>query len=1096
MENQTSTPLIPALSVYKASAGSGKTFRLTVEYIKLLIRNPENYRHILAVTFTNKATEEMKHRILSKLYALSKGYSKDSADYMDEITRDLNVSEDYVARRAQVALMNLVNNYSYFRVQTIDTFFQGVLRNMAHELDLNSNIRVSLQDEQIEQDAVDDLIEGLTHNSKELAWIMEFIRENMSNDKNWNVIKELKEFGQNIYKDFYKSNEKAINERLHKKDFYNNYVKSLKKMMRDAEEELKGYADRFFAIVDEEGLDASDFNRKTSGPFGYFLKLRNGEFRKKNLLNKYVNDALDDPDNWVKKADRDNSVRAYVVARNRLAPLMEECEGRRPKLASDYFSAQLTLSNLNQLRLLNSIDNKAKENKKQQNLFMLSDTQTLLSEMIDDSTTPFIYEKVGARLNHIMIDEFQDTSAVQWHNFKVLLKECIDHRQDPTLLGSLIVGDVKQSIYRWRNGDWRLLNNIVDEFGGGEEIVKDFKLKTNRRSDKRIVDFNNHFFAEALQYELNKLPEEDERGREQMKKAYDDLKQQTPEDKQEEGYVRVELLPQQDYEEETLERLAQDIQEVIDRGARPSDIAILLRSNREIKLIASYFMNNYPHLLLVSDDAFQLDSSSAVCIIVDAMRLLSQPDDKITKAQLLTNWMFNVKKSVIDESECLRRDIDMDSLLPGEFVKHFEELRTLPITDLADRIYKIFDLQELPNEDAFIFAFHDIMSAFAQDKLADINLFLEEWDNNLYKQTISSDSVDGIRIITIHKSKGLEFDTVFLPFCDWRMTENATIWCKPEGKILDEMPVIPIRLSQKMLDSVYKDEYTEENLQNAVDNLNLLYVAFTRPKKNLIVYGKMKGGDASRSAVIAHCIPQIQKLLTGSRLETIEEEKKEALVFEHGTLNINPHTSDEKEGEKKDDENKVENVFTKRSKTLFIENHSTNFTPSYRQSNESRRFVLGEDGEQPQNEYMKLGSILHYIFSTIATKDDIPKALKQLEQEGILYNENINGEKLIKLLHDRLSDKKVEEWFSPKWQLYNECTILYYDSDEKKIVERRPDRVMINGNKVIVVDFKFAVPDDDHKNQVCKYMELISEMGDYEVEGYLWYVYTNKIEKV
>ena len=633
------------LTVYKASAGTGKTFRLAVDYIKLLISNPQSYKSILAVTFTNKATEEMKTRILSQLYGIWKRLP-DSNDYMERIVEELGVSEVQASQQAAKALRELIHNYSYFRVETIDAFFQGVLRNLARELDLTANLRIALNDEQVEEQAVDDLIDSLNNNSQELAWILDYINESIDNDKSWNVIGQIKQFGNNIFKDVYRAHGDKINEVLHSKDFFQQYTKMLRSIRDDAVDTMKKYADRFFDVLDQYQVTVDDFSNRAGGPAGYFIKLRDGKFYDEKIVGKRITEAINDPSTWVKAADRNDASPAYRAVNDVIGQLLIDAEKERPRQAKLYKSAMLTLRHMNQLRLLDSIATRFNELNSAQNRFMLSETQSLLSELIADSDSPFIFEKIGSQLNHIMIDEFQDTSTIQWKNFKVLLKECMSHHDSK----NLIVGDVKQSIYRWRSGDWRLLNDIEHEFSASQMVSQ--PLSVNYRSSRRMIDFNNAFFNVANEEEYKQLVEGDSTEADQLTRAYKGLKQEVPNKLPESGYVRVELLTDDDYRDETLKRIKGYIEELHAIGVEDSKIAILVRSNRTIRMIGEYLMEEMPNVRLVSSEAFWLDASDAVNILVRALYTLVNQQDLLGKATLCKLYQRQVLKTALPSTTC------------------------------------------------------------------------------------------------------------------------------------------------------------------------------------------------------------------------------------------------------------------------------------------------------------------------------------------------------------------------------------------------------------------------------------------------------------
>ena len=595
-----------ALTVYKASAGSGKTFTLSVEYIKLLIKNPMSFRSTLAVTFTNKATEEMKTRILSQLYGIWKQLPK-SNDYIEKIKSELGVTEQFMSDRAKIALFNIIHNYSYFRIETIDSFFQSVLRNLARELDLTANLRIELNDRQIESIAVDEMIDELGEKDELLKWILGYIKENIDDDKNWNVIGYIKSFGENIFREFYKTKSKELNTLLHEKGFFEQYTKRIRTIRDEAEEELKSVAAEFFEALETEGVDITDLSYGKSGPAGYFLKLQNGQYDE-SIITSRVQKALDEgsADCWTKKS-APQSLRHF--AEETIVPLLEKAESTRRSNWKMYASAVLTLKHLNQLRLLNSIERKVREMNVEANRFLLSDTHTLLHSLIKDTDSPFIFEKIGSHLENVMIDEFQDTSTVQWQNFKVLLEECMSHSEEH---GNLIVGDVKQSIYRWRSGDWRMLNNIKGEFPQVSDMLDIRTLTHNYRSSRRVINFNNAFFERAAEIEFNDLKEccgeDDMQLAEQLKSAYADVCQQVPEKREDTGYVHIELLPQDDYTDITLNKTVETVDHLIELGADPSDIAIIVRSNNTIQQIAEHFACVRPELKIVSDEAFRLDT--------------------------------------------------------------------------------------------------------------------------------------------------------------------------------------------------------------------------------------------------------------------------------------------------------------------------------------------------------------------------------------------------------------------------------------------------------------------------------------------------------
>lgn len=1068
------------LVVYKASAGSGKTFTLAIEYIKLLVVNPYKYRNILAVTFTNKATEEMKMRILSQLYGIWKQLP-DSKAYTDAVCSQLDISTAIASKNAGIALELLLHNYNYFRVETIDSFFQSVLRNLARELDLTANLRIGLNDRQVEELAVDKIIEELNSKAEVLQWIMKYIKESISDDHSWNIISKVKSFGRNIFQDSYKNKSKALEEKINEKNFFEKYTRELQKEQNEAEERMTEIAEAFVETIVAEGLSINDFSYGLTGVCGFFIKLKASVFDE-SIVNKRVADGLLDSQKWVKKTHpRHDEIVALVDST--LQPMLKYAVEERERQWRKFQSANVTLAHLNQLRLLTTIEKKVRSLNEEANRFLLSDTQHLLNSIINDSDSPFIFEKIGSQLNHVMIDEFQDTGVTQWKNFKVLLEECMS--QAETM--NLIVGDVKQSIYRWRAGDWRLLNNIDNQFSHSIERMETRSLDTNYRSTRNVIEFNNEFFTLAKESEYKMLAEDNKEEAKQLTAAYQDVCQKVPESKGKEGFVSVKLLPKEDYDENMLKEILNTVKSLHEQGISYDKMAILVRENKYIPDVAKYFMDNDPEVKLVSDEAFRLDASLAVNVIVQSLHLLTHPDDAIAKAFLAKAYQVINGDNCLEDNQLILSTENLDIHLPKDFIDCQSELLTTPLYDLAERIYTIFKLDKLTDQSAYVCAFYDQLSKFIEDSTTDIDAFVNEWNETLCGKTIQSDEIDGVRMISIHKSKGLEFDNVIIPFCDWTMERWDTIlWCSPTEAPYDQLSLVPVNYSSKLKGTVYEKDYLSEKLQTFVDNLNLLYVAFTRASKNLFVIGSRQGGN-NRSRVIADCLPQLAKKLEGSQLIGNPEDKEEPMVFTFGNLCL---SSDAK---RKD----TSNVFLSEVSPLKISVERLTPKAEFKQSNKSRDFIEGDDEEEEkQKSYIKIGSVLHQVFSTIHTADDIDSALQQMNEDGVLYDDVITPEKVQALLHKRMENDKVREWFSPKWRLFNECTLIFKDPETGETIERRPDRVMLDDNEMVVVDFKFAREREEHKEQVAEYVKLLGNMGYMNVSGYLWYVYTNKVVKI
>lgn len=1108
------------LTVYRASAGSGKTFTLAVEYISLLVKDPENYQHILAVTFTNKATQEMKMRILSQLYGIANSLQS-SQQYFNKVKEKTNMPDAVIRNNARAALTLLIHRYNNFRILTIDAFFQQVLRNLAHELGQTANLRVDLNNEEITEKTVDQMIESLEKGQPVLQWISTYINNSIEDDNGWNIIGKIKTFGTNIFKDFYKAHEANLKEQLSNADDFKVYETTLRKRRNDIRKTFNSKARSILNEIKNANLDIPSNYR--SGLYKYLTDSAIAPLTNKPLKAGVLK-ANESPQNWTSsKCAKADKQQIQTLAAEVLSAQLSELIAYNDDNWNEFQSIQLTLSHLSELRLLHAIADAVDNLTKDTNRFMLSNTQALLKELIADSDTPFIFERIGARLKHVMIDEFQDTSTIQWQNFQVLLANCMAQE----LSQNLIVGDIKQSVYRWRQGDWGILNNIEKSFA--HQKIRLETLDYNYRSEKRIIDFNNAFWEQCVANTAKEVAQDDAEKAEIVQKAYEDVAQKTHKTT-ENGFVKISLYPSKSMKEAVLEELIETIKELFNNGyggKNQSKIAILVRSKSNIQDIVNALLQSFGNEInIVSDEAFRLDASLSVNIIVSAMHLLTHPDDVLTRGKLVKLYNQEVLKKPLTDTDLLvsinesnnidTKNIDkkerrklateqqmakLNSQLPPEYVANRELLLGLPIVDLVDKLFMLFGLDQLEGQSSYICTLYDTLNDFLKDHTADIDDFINEWENSLSSKTIQSDEIEGIRIMTIHKSKGLEFDNVIIPFCNWEMEKKGTLWCETKNKPApyNKLPLLPIDFSRdKLIGTVFEDDYKEEHFQNIVDNLNLLYVAFTRASKNLFVFGLRQGKTTldniakgtppgNRSYAIELALRQVSEQLQGSSLSFPDDIGSE-IHFEYGTLVPETH---EKEHAVAD------NPFLIKPDKHIVSIATYPQAATFKQSNKSIEFVKGEDVDpSDRTRYIKIGNVLHQLFSTIYTTADIPTRLNELEQQGIIYNDEITSAQLRTRIEDAITNPQVQEWFSKRWQLYNECTILEYNKDTNEVEEHRPDRVMTDGKEFVVVDFKFGKEREEYKKQVQQYMEILIRMGHKKVSGYLWYVVKNNVVEV
>ena len=528
--------------------------------------------------------------------------------------------------------------------------------------------------------------------------------------------------------------------------------------------------------------------------------------------------------------------------------------------------------------------------------------------------------------------------------------------------------------------------------------------------------------------------------------------------------------------------MGEEVQRLLSEGVKLNDITILVRKNKNIPPIADYFDKEL-HLPVVSDEAFRLDASLAICMLIDALRYLSNPEEKIAKASLITNYKLQItggdKAEPADWHDILTADAR--TALPAEFVSRMDELRLMPLYELLEELFALFNMGGIEKQDAYLFSFFDAVTEYLQNNSSDLDGFIRYWDETLCAKTIPSGEMDGIRIFSIHKSKGLEFHTVLIPFCDWKLeneTYNQLVWCTAPEPPYNAIDLVPVNYSSTMAESVYRQDYLNERLQLWVDNLNLLYVAFTRAGKNLILWSK-KDQKGTMAELLSAALPQVAQAGEGSWDE-------EESIYESGEV----YPSEEE-----NDNSQALNKLAQKPVKLPVHMESMRHDIEFRQSNRSADFIAGVDEAKSSRRFINRGRLLHTLFSAIETEEDIDDAISRLVFEGIIGRTETE-EEIRKLTLRAFSQPQIKDWYSGSWQLFNECDIIWQENGELR--NRRPDRVMMRGGTIVVVDFKFGKPNKKYNKQVQGYIDLLIRMG-YDanaISGYLWYVEEEIIEKV
>ena len=1023
-----------SLTIYKASAGSGKTFTLAVEYIMGLLQEgaEREFEKTLAVTFTNKATAEMKNRILETLYGLKMGL-EDAKSYMEAIMdrfkeAKIPITEEQVRLQAGKALTAILHDYSRFRVETIDSFFQSILRNMARELGLAANLQVEISHDEVIGSAVDSLIETMDQQPEVANWVLDYVREQLDSGDRWDIVKPLKSFAENIFEEEYQQRSAEELAKISNADIVKDFKGKMFSIRQVAEQQVMKSANQL--IQDIQNGPLYEKISSVNDVINYLGKLaaKNFETPSKAMGNKINGDKTF----LLKKYQTDTaSLAEENELRERILQILNHLK--------DYFSATLSLSHLSQLRLLEYIDEKVREIEGDAGRFTLSSTPALLSKMIEGSDAPFIFEKIGTFINNVMIDEFQDTSRMQWNNFKKLLFEKLASGGK-----GLLVGDIKQSIYRWRNGDWKILYGIEKEPDLQRFNIKPEPLDTNFRSYGVIVDFNNAFFPVAAKLLDQIKPDADIK----LDTIYEDVKQQK--DKEEGlGYVRIKIY-KGNAEDNTILDMVEQVKRLQAEGLELSKIAILIRENKFAQPIIEGFSQYAPDIPIVSDEAFMLGASISVQMIVAAMRMLIDKNHKdgISEKYLMLHYLRDVlgKKDTTIQTVALQK---ADQVLPEEFTKQRDELLQLPLYLLAEKLWRIFSLNNIEGEDIYTLTFFDELQKHLRSAIApDIQTFLTAWDEKLYTCSVPGSAVPGIRILTIHKSKGLAFHTVLLPFSHWDIEsarQNYTLWCETDQAPYNELGSLPISFPSKGIKtSVFAPAYEREHLEQRVDALNMLYVAFTRAKCNLYVWGKTKTENKKGGISISGAGELIYLSLRNKENDTNEE----CFDYEVGTPLIKPKKEEEKENRLRIEhrmEDAVEVKVVTRNPMLY-----------FQQSNQTEDYLrqMKEEGQEVMPlrlSQREIGKRMHEVLSLINDVGELEEVLNKARKEGLI-GEGEDWETITSRIREGFGNPLVASWFSRENIVYNECGIAGIDKEKGRPQVLRPDRVVMNGNDITVID--------------------------------------------
>ncbi|MCD8208911.1 MAG: UvrD-helicase domain-containing protein [Bacteroidales bacterium] len=983
------------IKIVKASAGSGKTYNLAKEYITLLLTkgSRDAYKHILAVTFTNKATDEMKSRILQELYVLATNPAQ--SPYIDDLRRDTGRSETDIQKAVRETLSGILHDYGMFSVSTIDKFFQQTLRAFSREIGQFASYQLELDKDSLIQETVDRLLDSLEEGTPMFRWLVEDVREQIEENGRYNLQGGLIATANSL-----KSTEHQT-------------------------------------MVERHGIDEKE------------------AYSQKNL----------------------NAIRRICVE------VMREFEstGDEKNPTKEYVTAKIIRNQLYGLGIAREFYEGFRALMSEKNVLYIDETNSILKDIISGTDTPFVYEKTGVRYENFLLDEFQDTSRVQWDNFYPLLKE-----SDSSGHESYIVGDVKQSIYRWRNSDWNLL---AKELKAAFPLAEESTLDTNFRSCRNIVAFNNAYF-EFLAGILDRKSANRPADATPVSEIYRDVRQKC--NKKQDGCVKMVFCPKEKGRDLILEEVLRAIGEVLESGGTYRDVAILVRTKAQGAKIASALIEN--KIPFITNDSLSVKSSTVVNKLVSLLSFIDNPDDTVTG--------YLAKPLGIRPPEEYHSLVDLCEYL----------LRGLLEADA-----------EAVNRDvAYVRTFMDEVSTFASLNGNTIRGFLQHWETA--NPVISlPDSGNSVTIMTIHKAKGLDFPYVIYPYAgSEKMYSPDVHWCvpetDPESKLKDCKNLYQVKLSSSTAKSFFAGDYLDECYKQYVDDINVVYVAMTRAAKGLHViagspskktvgasknpYGFSDFGFLKDSLYLFAKTEAAGALGLREVFDCSEPVSMEALAS--GKLDASKNMVRFQIGDMPD--------FTREKKEASVVTLPASY-PSWELNAGRARLAVGFDGVDffAEDEASEDGSedgssaeasaasgkvsarvkgtVLHNLLASVTYPDDLDKTIDGALMDGILNEEEARAAR--EFLGKAIRSAVSRGWFSKDAAVRNETSIIDCDG-----AVWRPDRVEIHPDgSVVVIDYKFARPKPEYVAQVRRYAELWKRMGCRGVTAFLWYVYTDRVEQ-
>ena len=1085
--------------IYSSSAGSGKTYTLTKEYLKLALKTNDSvyFKKILAITFTNDAANEMKERVLSILKSFSELELLPPGEQLkityllqtivDEINSDYpeeNVTIEIIKERARKTHKKIINDYSEFAIGTIDSFTNRIVSAFTEELNLPYNYEIDLDAKSFLQNSVDRLINKagdfeLEDQKKLSDTLEEFIQEKIASGESLlSFPTDLTKFGCNLFDETVIDAIESLKS-LNLSDFDEIRVE-MRQKINSIEKEIKSIADLVVSSFRKLGLSIAHFEGKSRGIANYFESL--AEEVIESILSKDFSNVLASgkiSNNGVKKNEID------LV--NSLFELFNDSYFNIKKLAEEYLSLKAVYQHLYKISVLHQLDKELEGLKREKNIVHISDFNKKIISIVLNEPVPFIYERLGEKYNHILIDEFQDTSVLQWNNLMPLIENSLGYEHL-----NLIVGDAKQAIYSWRGGDLKqivhlskgnvleLVNQQEDNFAGDllEQRYDTIKnhispqlLNTNFRSKAEIINFNNDFFKVIADLYQSRS--------EALAHVYDESFQQTlPENKKVGGHVEISFINTKDdlfieneykletsvYIKNTLFNIKKIIDEALINGYPYKDIAILCRSNSKSKYIAEFLFQN--KIKVISSDSLLLKSASSIRFIISIFKIVENPNDILLKYECIQLFHILILNRLPGEFEqktieIVVRDKNIDLIYSYFQTKNIEidatKLSQSSIYDLTESVIRVFNLLSIPQQSPFIYRFLDVILEFSVKKSNNLPEFMEYWETKNDQLSINTPKDwNAITVTTIHKSKGLEYPVVIVAFADWSLCINSKsfLWInlsklnyQPNSFSASKLSHVAVRAVKELENTIFKEDYQAKQANSFIENLNLMYVAFTRAVDRLYILSEDENNLMDKSRSSFKVVDLLYNYLDQKHLWN---ELNKNYIIQQG-------------GQKNSESREI-----KKTQAFLLNNTpTTDWKQKIKITDHSQEDIFDKINFDKRKEWFNK---LIYVLINIKTKNDIDKIVQKMFFNGVLDKKEILDMKvqLLKIVEN----EKISKYFASGLNIIAEKQILNRFSTSQAL----PDRIIIENDKAIIIIFRSEEINEVDKQIFANYRNLLDKM--------------------